>query len=84
MAEHMDFMLSVCSEYGLRPIVWDDMFVHYQTRFDTGQRPIPEGIDLMYWDYYNNTEEHYEKNLQMRTSLSSHLMFAGGAWKWTG
>ena len=84
IAEHMDFMLSVCSEYGLRPIVWDDMFVHYQTRFDTGQRPIPEGIDLMYWDYYNNTEEHYEKNLQMRTSLSSHLMFAGGAWKWTG
>lgn len=84
MAEHMEFILSVCKEYELRPIIWDDMFVHYQTRFDTGQRAIPDGIDLMYWDYYNNTEEHYEKNLQMRTSLSSHLMFAGGAWKWTG
>ncbi|CVI69052.1 Glycosyl hydrolase family 20, catalytic domain [Clostridiales bacterium CHKCI001] len=84
MSEHMDFMLSVCKEYGLRPIIWDDMFIHYQTRFDTGQRSIPEDIDLMYWDYYNNTEEHYEKNLQMRASLSSHLMFAGGAWKWTG
>lgn len=84
MAEHMDFMLALCQEYHLRPIIWDDMFVHYQTRFDTGRRPIPDGIDLMYWDYYNNSEEHYEENIALRADISKQLMFAGGAWKWTG
>lgn len=84
MAEHMEFMRKLCMEYNLRPIVWDDMFVRYQTRFDTGRRPIPEGIDLMYWDYYNNSEEHYEENFSLRSDIASKIMFAGGAWKWIG
>lgn len=82
MAKHLDFMVSLCQTYGLRPIIWDDMFFHYSS--DTDPIRIPDGIDVMYWDYYNNTEKHYEENFNIRSSVVKHMMFAGGAWKWTG
>lgn len=82
MREHLAFVLDVCEKNGLRPMIWDDMFVREYAA--DGKVTIPEGMDLMYWDYYNNTKKHYIENIEVRKKFSSHVMFAGGAWKWTG
>lgn len=84
MKKHLKYMIELTNEYGLRPIIWDDMFFSNYSRVDEKQFTILEGIDLMYWDYYNNTEEHYIENIEKRKTLNSGMMFAGGAWRWIG
>jgi hypothetical protein len=44
----------------------------------------PENIDLVYWDYYNETEKHYEKLLKKHLQFSAETIFAGGIWTWIG
>lgn len=82
MREHLEFILSICKKNGVRPIIWDDMFVREYAA--DGKVIIPDDMDLMYWDYYNNTKKHYIENIKVRKNFSNHVMFAGGAWKWTG
>lgn len=84
MRDHLKTMLEMCGKYGLKPIIWDDMFFSDYSRANAEEFSVPEGIDLMYWDYYNNTEEHYAQNLTNRGKIAEHLMFAGGAWRWIG
>lgn len=84
MKKHLEDMLSICSRYGIRPMIWDDMFFREYSFIKEEDYQIPEGIDLMYWDYYNNEKEHYKDNIKKRRRLTANTMFAGGAWKWTG
>lgn len=84
MKDHLKTILSMTRKYGLRPIIWDDMFFSAYSKANADEFSIPEGIDLMYWDYYNNSEAHYAENLNNRGKIAENLMFAGGAWRWTG
>lgn len=84
MLDHLQTMLEISKTYGLKPMIWDDMFFSSYSKAKADEFSIPDGIDLMYWDYYNNTEAHYAENLTIRGSIASHLMFAGGAWRWIG
>jgi hypothetical protein len=85
MLEHLNFMKALCKKYGFMPIIWDDMFfMHYSNIEDNPDFKIPDGVGLMYWDYYNNTTEHYLKRFDLRAKIADNLMFAGGAWRWTG
>lgn len=84
MKKHLVDVLAICEEYGLRPMIWDDMFAHhYEELLEEGYK-IPEEIDLMYWDYYNNNQSHYESQIAKRKKISAYPMFAGGAWRWIG
>ena len=85
MREHLKNMLEICQKYNVKPIIWDDMFFsHYSKTTDDGYK-IPEGIDLMYWDYYNNNVSHYENNFETRGKITDKkIMFAGGSWRWIG
>lgn len=84
MMDHLKTILKMTQKYGLKPIIWDDMFFSSYSRANADEFSVPDGIDLMYWDYYNNTEEHYSENLELRGKIAKHLMFAGGAWRWIG
>lgn len=84
MQEHLEDILEIANNYGLRPIIWDDMFFSNYSKVTDGHLAIPEGVDLMYWDYYNNTKEHYLGRIDQRRTLERDLMFAGGAWRWIG
>lgn len=84
MKDHLKTLLAMTRKYGLKPIIWDDMFFSAYSKANADEFSIPDGIDLMYWDYYNNSEDHYIKNLADRGKIAEHLMFAGGAWRWTG
>ena len=84
MQDHLEDILLIAKKYDLRPIIWDDMFFSGYSRIEEDQLAVPEGIDLMYWDYYNNTKEHYIDKIDQRRGLEREVMFAGGAWRWIG
>lgn len=85
MNKHIEFMIQTCNDYNMKPIIWDDMFFSNYSKVKKENFKIPDGVDLMYWDYYNNTQEHYEENFKIRRSITNkNIMFAGGAWIWIG
>lgn len=85
MLEHLHFMQGLCREFGFEPIIWDDMFFSGYSNVEGNEGfAVPEGIGLMYWDYYNNSQTHYEERIIQRRTICDQVMFAGGAWRWTG
>lgn len=84
MKSHLKDILEIAKQYDLRPMIWDDMFFSHYSSAKEGDLAVPEGIDLMYWDYYNNTKEHYVERIEQRRNLDRKVMFAGGAWRWIG
>lgn len=84
MMDHLNAVLELSRKYGLQPMIWDDMFFSAYSKANADQFSIPDGIDLMYWDYYHNSEEHYVNQIAARSKIAKHTMFAGGAWRWIG
>lgn len=92
MQRHLKLVLSLCEKYGLHAQMWSDMFFrlafhgeyYVKDAEELKKLEIPEQIELGYWDYYSQDEEHYDKMLKMHLQLTPHTAFAGGAWKWTG
>ena len=39
---------------------------------------------MVYWDYYQDSEEKYNRNFRNHHKISQDIAFAGGAWKWIG
>ena len=85
MQDHLAFMKTLCTTYGFKPIVWDDMFFgRYSNNKEDVEPVIPNQVGLMYWDYYSSLAKHYQNHLQVCRTLTKKPMFAGGAWRWTG
>lgn len=85
MLEYLDHLLEICEEYDVKPTIWDDMFFsNYSNIEGEDNFEIPKQIDLMYWDYYNLSEDHYLERINMRREIAEEVIFAGGAWRWTG
>jgi len=45
---------------------------------------IPQGVQLVYWDYYNFDEKIYDAMFSSHKGFCRELWFAGGAWNWSG
>lgn len=84
MKRHLEDVLRICQTYKVHPIIWDDMFFSNYGGNGLTKDTIPEAVNLMYWDYYNNTQDKYEENLMKRKKIKREVMFAGGAWRWIG
>ncbi len=96
--EHLLRVTDIAKGYGLRPMMWSDMFFRmsadgidnfedYDMRValpeDIG-RFLPEGVQPVFWDYYHENEEFYAANLEKHRLLSDATMFAGDVWLWSG
>ena len=92
MKEHLEKVISCCKKYGLKPQMWSDMFFRlafhgeYYVKDDAQMEDpgIPEDLELGYWDYYSTDERHYDNMLKLHKKMTDNIVFAGGAWKWTG
>ncbi|SEL43461.1 Glycosyl hydrolase family 20, catalytic domain [Butyrivibrio sp. ob235] len=97
--EHLELVVKICKKYGLQPQMWSDMFFRLLTAGAYGTEnseaakelsenlskiKIPDGLELVYWDYYSTDEKHYEMILDQHKALTSNTSFAGGAWRWMG
>ena len=91
--EHLQITCSLCKKYGLEPMIWDDMLFRDQTplmNYYGDSAPLtpeekaqfPENLSFVYWDYYHDTQEDYERQLRRRGCVKT--LFAGGVWKWGG
>ena len=91
--EHLQITCSLCKKYGLEPMIWDDMLFRDQTplmNYYGDSAPLtpeekaqfPDNLSFVYWDYYHDTQEDYERQLRRRGCVKT--IFAGGVWKWGG
>lgn len=89
---HLERVMEICRKYGLQPQMWSDMFFRlaFGGEYYVKDKPmaenvkIPEGLELVYWDYYSADEEHYDNMLRQHRKLTDKVSFAGGVWKWIG
>ncbi len=92
MCRHLERVLSLCDKYDFQPMMWNDMFFALAgSGYDPqkGVDPtllerIPARVSMVYWDYYVTKQEIYDENMKKQAGLPNELIFAGGAWKWSG
>ncbi|NLD88309.1 MAG: beta-N-acetylhexosaminidase, partial [Clostridiales bacterium] len=96
--EHLAKVTEIAKKYGFKPMMWSDMFFRMSAKnipnfSDYDMRTIlpenigdsvPEGVQQIFWDYYNPNEEFYAVNLDKHDILGDNTMFAGGIWCWSG
>ncbi|HHG7536659.1 TPA: beta-N-acetylhexosaminidase [Streptococcus pneumoniae] len=97
MCQHLERVLDIADKYGFHCQMWSDMFFKLMSADGQYDRDveIPEEtrvyldrlkdrVTLVYWDYYQDSEEKYNRNFRNHHKISHDLAFAGGAWKWIG
>lgn len=95
MKEHLDRVMEICREFELEPMIWSDMYMrvhseneeYYNVPVDedmTSKEMPPEGMGLVYWDYYHTNPEFYENYIHLHRQLTDNVWFAGGVWSWNG
>jgi len=93
LMEHLQTVCALCKQYGLEPMIWDDMLFRDRTplmNYYGDSAPLtpeekaqfPDNLSFVYWDYYHDTQEEYERQLKRRGCVKT--LFAGGVWKWGG
>ena len=94
MLEHLNRVVEIARKYGFECMMWSDMF--FRMTFDgayyksEGSIPrevidkVPEGLTLIYWDYYNAGEKLLDNMFDCHLMFDNPCAFAGGAWKWYG
>lgn len=93
MCRHLEKVAALCRRYQFEPMMWSDMFFRPGNGGDYyGPNPVPAevaakiqpDVRLVYWDYYHDKQEDYDRMLKLHQQVSGQTVFAGGAWKWNG
>lgn len=94
MTEHLNRVLEVVEENGLKPTMWSDMFIklasdtgdaHYDLSLEISEEVInavPDNVQLMYWDYAHTKKEEYLEMINKHKAFGRTPAFAGGIWVW--
>ena len=95
LTDHLNKVVAITSKYGLKPMMWSDMFFSVGSKTkdyydqdvnfpDFVAKCIPNEVELIYWDYYHNDEEFYEKHIEKHYELTDRIGVATGIWTWHG
>ncbi|MFV0502392.1 MAG: beta-N-acetylhexosaminidase [Lachnospirales bacterium] len=91
MIDHLNKVVEICKKYNMKPMMWSDMFFRllsptgdYDENCDLEKITLPKDIEVIYWDYYNKDEAHYNNIISQHKKLPNKTIFAGGAWRWRG
>lgn len=95
MKIHLERVHEILHEQNLSAMMWSDM--HFTAASpdlglyhpDTKLPPkilleAPSDIDLVYWDYYHETEKSYANMLEKHAQFSAKTVLATGIWTWLG
>lgn len=92
--EYMNELTKITDKYGLRPMMWSDMYFrtcsvgnHYYEKDivipDSVKQNIPKDIDLVFW-HYGEMPGCDGYMLEKHMALDRPVIFAGGLWSWIG
>lgn len=95
MQAHIGRVKAITDSLGLQPMMWGDMVFrmyvdgggYYDPDVqlpDEARHLVPEGIDLIYWDYYHQEEAFYHTYIGWHKKLGHLPVFGGGICTWTG
>ncbi|MDD2630212.1 MAG: beta-N-acetylhexosaminidase [Limnochordia bacterium] len=95
MLEHLNRVIEITSKYGLKPMMWSDMFFRLGSKTrgyydlessisDDVAKSIPKEVGLVYWDYYHDDPDFYTEWIRRHKKLGTETIFAGGIWAWNG
>lgn len=95
MNSHLARVKEICDRYQLEPSIWSDMYfrllsptgdyydIPYSEKAENMTKP-PQGIELVYWDYYHADVDFYRNYFKLHRNLTDDISFAGGGWIWNG
>lgn len=90
---HLDLVAEIAEKYGFEIMIWSDMLQKavlnptYQAG-GTGrksiceEKPMPQNVTLVYWDYYTTDPELYRRRIQANQMFGRKVYYAGGAMCW--
>lgn len=93
---HLKKVLEIAAKYGFESMMWSDMFIRFANggeyygnkihATEEAKNSVPDGVNLIYWDYYHTNKSDYDKMIAAHNKLVSpdRVWFAGGAWVWKG
>ena len=94
MLEHLKRVCEIADKYGFKPMMWSDMFFriagydYYSDKRREFSKEVidlvPKNLDLIYWDYYSSDYDKYDATIKTHKSFNNDIVFAGGAWCWSG
>lgn len=94
MLNHLERVCTLAEKHGFKPMMWSDMFFriakldYYSDKRrelakDAVAR-VPKSVDLIYWDYYSSDYAAYDATIKTHKQFNNDIVFAGGAWCWSG
>ena len=87
--EHLNRVKQLTDRYGFQPMMWSDMFFRLASE-DKKMPPeilrqVPEGVELVYWDYSPKEQKHYDENITAHKQFQNNkTAYAGAVWTCTG
>lgn len=96
LLSHIRKVSDIGAKYGFKLLMWSDMFYELasgkgyldstgdKNLLEYAKNQLPANVELVYWDYYSNDVQHYNKMMAEQQKLSETLWFAGGLWSWCG
>lgn len=94
LTEHLARVKKIADRHGFTLMMWSDMFIrlhnggeYYGENIKIPQETIdnvPEGVELIYWDYYSKDKNRYDHMLTTHLDFKNPIGFAGGLWTWSG
>ena len=94
LLKHLNKVVEIAKKHGFKPMMWSDMFYRLATKgnyYDTSakfddnvKKLVPEGLVLIYWDYYHTDTTFYDKMIKGHKQFNNEIAFAGGICSWYG
>lgn len=94
MLDHLKRVCEIAEKYGFKPMMWSDMFFriagldYYSDKRREFTKEVidlvPKNLDLIYWDYYSCDYGIYDATIKTHKQFDNDIVFAGGAWCWSG
>ncbi len=92
---HMDRLIAITDKYGLKPMMWSDMYfrissggtAYYDESIvvpDSVSKKIPHGVEMVYWHYGEGPKGCDDYMLKKHMALGHPVIYAAGLWSWVG
>ncbi len=87
--EHLTQVCDLAEKYGLKPIIWSDIFCNAlcaEMKAKNGKgadlnllmKRVPKNLELCCWEYHGLTPEHFDGKLSLHEKFQNPVWFAGG------